>query len=70
MIEDTEETVHTYLRIIVVIFQCGKSALVYRYGCPKCLSTNKSYKPCSVCNNVSHLPSECPETWRRYHATV
>jgi protein AIR1/2 len=54
----------------VIFFQCGTSTKVYKDGCLVCLSSKKSYKLCNTCNDVGHSPSECPETWRRYHSTV
>ncbi|XP_069700500.1 zinc finger CCHC domain-containing protein 7-like isoform X2 [Periplaneta americana] len=52
-----------------ICLTCGRPAGAYKECCSNCLSTNNS-KYCNVCNGVDHLGADCPETWRRYHATT
>ena len=48
--------------------RCGQSGEPYSENCRKCRYLDTI--DCRLCGGRGHIQAHCPDTWRRYHATL
>ena len=48
--------------------RCGQPGVPFSENCNKCRYLDSM--DCRLCGGRGHIQSRCPDTWRRYHATL
>ena len=52
---------------VFFLMQCGRPSKIYIECCPDCRRERNAV--CLICK-LSHLTTQCPDLWRRYHMTT